>query len=1100
MAAINSELTLGIRARNYTTRALREVQKDMRFLGRTSLSATRQMTSAFGNMATRIRRHLFSLKSAFAVLGLGLLGRSFVKVASEMEVFRVQLISVLGGIKKADVALREIVTFAARTPFEIPKIVEARIALESVGIAGMKALETVGETAAAMGRDIVEVATALQSMLAQVLRRYGIEVRRTADTATFTWKNHMGEMVSKTVTGGMEVIRATLLAIWNEKYKGGMDRFRATWEGLISNLMDWWTIFRVNVMEAGDPSIWDYLKGSAKALLEHINELAEKGTLDEWAKKISANIVSIFKRTLLGVAKIIDYIGPMVKKAWDELKTTWKEFRSLPKWFQELGLVGVFFFGKAGAAGLYGLIKAIEFGKTVGDALNEYVKSIEQRGLAETFKDIFKSGAEEVRVLGEEMKALPDLPPTKSAQEKAKEFIKMLETWGKKLKDAGSETNNLTNSTNKMTASAKEASAEFKVLSEKMADYFRTPIEKLGHQRDEMLKIAKDSAKLRLQIEEWYAQERLKLIRKALEAEVKTDKEREEKHKKTLEKLQRDNLAYWIRVIQNAENGTEKIEDAWYEVRRIVEEQNVGMTRGFKIGWSDALTHFKTVGHRMYELGRDTAQNLHQTFSDYFFDAMMGNIRSLKDAWKSFTDYLKNAFLRALADILASQAIRALTNWIGGLSNIQIGFGGGGGLFGGGGGLLGTISNVFNLVKGVTNLFGGGGGGGWGGLLGGIFGGGGGGGGIFGGLFGGGGAAATAAPSAYGAYGGYQTITNPALRAYAGIGQGGGIWATLAPYLLAAGLGYLGGGILGQYIGPSWFGTSGQYGGYGGAIGAAGGYAGGTALGAATGWAGLGPIGAIIGGLLGTIVGSAIGPEVQKTSSRATYSITAEELLSGAIGRATVGIKSTHGYDWAANAAYTIAGRINDVLIPTMVKYRDLLGILPNAKEAAELFGTFTLHAPARSGMRSAGLTNWQNELMGDIPSQVETWFKGGLFRAASKWPDLYGSDPERWLGGERYRTGLMGWSETGERVPYSGYFQQGGIVPRTGMAFVHKGEEIVPKEKREDRPTIQNNFTINVSAIDASDFKRKIHRDIIPELEDKIKRFAHIRYTIKDI
>jgi len=317
---------------------------------------------------------------------------------------------------------------------------------------------------------------------------------------------------------------------------------------------------------------------------------------------------------------------------------------------------------------------------------------------------------------------------------------------------------------------------------------------------------------------------------------------------------------------------------------------------------------------------------------------------------------------------------------------------------------------------------------------------------------------------------------------------------------------------LGQYIGPSWFGTSGQYGGYGGALGGAAGYAAGswaggavggamsgTAIGAAAGsW--LPIIGTILGAAIGAIAGSAIGPEVQKTSSSATYSITGEKLLSGEIGRATVGIKSTHGYDWAANAAHTIAGRVNDVLIPTMMKYQSLLAILPNAQEAAELFGTFTLNAPTRSGMRSAGLTSWQNTLLGNIPSQVETWFKGGLYRAASQWPELYGPDPEKWLGGERYRTGFMGWSEMGERVPYSGYFQQGGIVPRTGMAFVHKGEEIVPKEKREDRPMINITNNFDVKTIDASDFDRKIRRDIIPKIEDSLKRFAHIRYTIKDI
>jgi len=113
-----------------------------------------------------------------------------------------------------------------------------------------------------------------------------------------------------------------------------------------------------------------------------------------------------------------------------------------------------------------------------------------------------------------------------------KDTIKTIEEYIIELKNAEKGVNNLSDSTQKLIGTTKEVSKAMEVLSEKMADYFRTPIEKLAFQREEMLKIAKDNAELRVQIEEWYIQETLKIVQKELKEKVKADKERTKEHKR----------------------------------------------------------------------------------------------------------------------------------------------------------------------------------------------------------------------------------------------------------------------------------------------------------------------------------------------------------------------------------------------------------------------------------------------------------------------------------------------------------------------------------------------------------------------------------------
>ena len=85
----------------------------------------------------------------------------------------------------------------------------------------------------------------------------------------------------------------------------------------------------------------------------------------------------------------------------------------------------------------------------------------------------------------------------------------------------------------------------------------------------------------------------------------------------------------------------------------------------FKLGFKDILNQWTDTGKQMYDIAQTTAQAMQQGFSDLFFDAFQGKLKSL-------ADYL-NAFLtsvhRALANALSQQVSAGITSGIQGLFN-----------------------------------------------------------------------------------------------------------------------------------------------------------------------------------------------------------------------------------------------------------------------------------------------------------------------------------------------------------------------------------------------------------------------------------------------
>ncbi|MBE0534773.1 MAG: hypothetical protein IH624_03825, partial [Phycisphaerae bacterium] len=155
------------------------------------------------------------------------MGAASIKAAAQYEMFQQQLRTVIRTKQEADRAFRESMAFSVRTPFTPKEIIETRIALEAVGVKGGAAVEHVASAAAAMNRNILDVASSVKSMEAEPLRNLGIMMDEINAKVGAGWRR---------TTEGYRQAQQALLEIFESKFGGGLDRMSVTLQGLKSTL------------------------------------------------------------------------------------------------------------------------------------------------------------------------------------------------------------------------------------------------------------------------------------------------------------------------------------------------------------------------------------------------------------------------------------------------------------------------------------------------------------------------------------------------------------------------------------------------------------------------------------------------------------------------------------------------------------------------------------------------------------------------------------------------------------------------------------------------------------------------------------------------
>lgn len=197
---------------------------------------------------------------AGAIGGLATIGILGVDAAAKWEQYGVILGNVLsGGEAQAKSMLSWLGDFAKKTPYELDEVVQAAVKLSAYGIDATQVLQTLGDTASSMGKDLNEAVEALadaQTGEFERLKEFGLkaldmgnlskeqlakipaEIQATGNTAIMYTDKTGKEQIAVVDRNNREMVSKTVLGIWNSRYQGGMEKLSHTWVGVWSNIKD----------------------------------------------------------------------------------------------------------------------------------------------------------------------------------------------------------------------------------------------------------------------------------------------------------------------------------------------------------------------------------------------------------------------------------------------------------------------------------------------------------------------------------------------------------------------------------------------------------------------------------------------------------------------------------------------------------------------------------------------------------------------------------------------------------------------------------------------------------------------------------------------
>lgn len=286
------------------------------------LAAMEKITSAgIGTAFGNVRSELGSLATQATVAGAAIgytFKTQFVDVAADFEKFRTILETTEGSAEKAQASMDWISAFAAKTPYDLNTVTDSFVKLRAYGLDPTNGLlATLGDTSAAMGKDVMQAVEAIADAVTgenERLKEFGVRASKAGGKITYEYTNKAGEQQTATVDAdNRAAIQATLEAIFNEKYAGQMKKLSATWGGMVSNIGDQWTRFANMVMDSG---VFADMKSRLGEVLGQLDAWAEDGTLKRYAEEVGGRIRWVIgevwelgKALIAGAQELAEFVG-----------------------------------------------------------------------------------------------------------------------------------------------------------------------------------------------------------------------------------------------------------------------------------------------------------------------------------------------------------------------------------------------------------------------------------------------------------------------------------------------------------------------------------------------------------------------------------------------------------------------------------------------------------------------------------------------------------------------------------------------------------------------------------------------------------------------
>jgi tape measure domain-containing protein len=248
-----------------------------------------------------------------------------VDTAAEFEKLGMRLEALEGSAAGAAKAMDWIRDFAVKTPLEVRDVTQAYAALKNVGIDPTKgALQALTDANAKAGGSAAQ----LGGVILAVSQMWGKgriateEMNQLGERSIPVWgalakalgkpEAAVRKMVETGKLGRKEIKR--LVEELGRQSAGASERFAGSWEGILSNLAEHWTNFKLKISQSG---VFDTLKQILQDLLATLDRFAKDGTIGRIAALIGETLTSAIKAGRAAFEALIEKAGgvePLAQK------------------------------------------------------------------------------------------------------------------------------------------------------------------------------------------------------------------------------------------------------------------------------------------------------------------------------------------------------------------------------------------------------------------------------------------------------------------------------------------------------------------------------------------------------------------------------------------------------------------------------------------------------------------------------------------------------------------------------------------------------------------------------------------------------------------
>tara|TARA_R110002049_G_scaffold190570_2_gene359261 strand:+ start:24549 stop:29525 length:4977 start_codon:yes stop_codon:yes gene_type:complete len=260
---------------------LRDTQREARTFGTETDRSSRQASRALaqtGDQAQTVTGHLDQMQGVAVAVGVAMatIGvREFVAdtyaAVSSSQQLQASLKTVTGSIENASTAWDTLLGFAAETPFTLDQSVQAFIRMQSLGLnPSLEALRSYGNTASAMGKDMMQMVEAVADATTgefERLKEFGIRASNEGEQISFTFQG-----VTTTVANSATAISQYLQQIGENQFAGAMGDQMDTLSGKASNLEDTIYQFYLAIGDAGATDVFESTLANASNTVQFLTD------------------------------------------------------------------------------------------------------------------------------------------------------------------------------------------------------------------------------------------------------------------------------------------------------------------------------------------------------------------------------------------------------------------------------------------------------------------------------------------------------------------------------------------------------------------------------------------------------------------------------------------------------------------------------------------------------------------------------------------------------------------------------------------------------------------------------------------------------------